>query len=104
MNELRNINGLELLDLNYSDNISHIFAIKVKDNKRDDLRSFLSEHFIESGIHWPPNHLLTKYKSSYNLPITEKIYNEILTLPCQCDLTEDAQSYVISTIKSFFKS
>ena len=102
LNELKNIDNISFLDLNYTDNISHIFVIKVSHGKRDALRNFLTTHYIQSGIHWPPNHLLTKYKTPYSLPVTEKIYDQILTLPCQCDLTKEAQSYVISTIKRFF--
>ena len=59
------------------------------------------ESGIECGIHYYPNHWLTKYRTDYHLPVTEKIYEEILTLPCHLDLNENAQNHVISKIKSF---
>ena len=57
---------------------------------------------IECGIHYKPNHMLTKYKSNYSLPVVEKIYEEILTIPCQLDLTREEQDYVIKVMKDFF--
>jgi dTDP-4-amino-4,6-dideoxygalactose transaminase len=46
--------------------------------------------------------MLTKYRTNYSLPIVEKVYEEILTLPCQLNLTIEEQDYVIKTIKDFF--
>ena len=89
------------MDFDYKSIISHIFVIRA--SKRDDLREFLLSKNIECGIHYKPNHLLTKYKT-HSLPITEKIYEEILTLPCQLDLTKEEQDYVINTIKEFFNA
>ena len=43
----------------------------------------LKENNIETGIHYKPNHLLSFYSKliSYELPNTEKLYSEILSLP-----------------------
>ena len=101
LQELKNINEIEFLDFNYKDIISHIFVIKAK--KRDELRAYLLDNNIECGIHYKPNHLLSKYKTSYNLPKTEKIYEEILTLPCHFDLTENDQIIVVNAIKDFYE-
>ena len=99
---LNGIAGIELLQLNYRNIVPHIFVAKVKDGKRDFLRSFLIENKIECGIHYYPNHMLTKFKTPYNLPATERVYREILSLPCHLDLTEKDQNYIISKIKEFF--
>ncbi|MBP9490082.1 MAG: DegT/DnrJ/EryC1/StrS family aminotransferase [Aliarcobacter sp.] len=100
LENLKDIEELNLLNFNYDEIISHIFVIKT--NKRDKLREYLLSKNIECGIHYKPNHMLTKYKSNYSLPVVEKIYEEILTLPCQLDLTREEQDYVIKTIKDFF--
>ena len=96
--ELKNINEIEFLDFNYNEILPHIFVIKVK--KRDNLREYLLENNIECGVHYKPNHLLSKYKVNNNLPITEKVYEEILTLPCHYDLSD--QEIVIKQIKEFY--
>jgi dTDP-4-amino-4,6-dideoxygalactose transaminase len=100
LENLKDINELHFLNFNYDEIISHIFVIKTK--KRDKLREYLLSKNIECGIHYKPNHMLTKYRTNYSLPIVEKVYEEILTLPCQLNLTIEEQDYVIKTIKDFF--
>ena len=56
------------------------------------------------GIHYKlPVHnqkILQKYK--YNLPITEKVSNEIVSLPMYNGLTEKNQNRLIRLINNFF--
>jgi len=100
LENLKGIKQIETLNFNFEDLVSHIFVIKVED--RDNLREFLINKNIECGIHYKPNHLLSKYKVPYSLVNTEKIYEEILTIPCQLDLLEDEQNYIIAMIKEFY--
>ena len=99
---LKALRYIDFLDLDYYNIMLHIFVIKVTNGKRDALRNHLLSHNIECGIHYKPNHLLTKYKTLYSLSISEKVYNEILSLPCHVDLTENDQTKVIQIIKDFF--
>ncbi len=96
---LQDVDGVSILDFDYDNIVSHIFVIKAKD--RDALREHLLANEIECGIHYKPNHMLSKYKSD-SLPVTEKIYEEILTLPCQFDLEKEDQERVIKSIKDFY--
>jgi len=98
--ELKNIKEIETLNFNFDEILPHIFVIKAKN--RDALREYLLENNIECGVHYKPNHLLTKYETAYELPVTEKLYNKILTLPCHYDLTDNEQDYVVDTIKEFY--
>lgn len=102
MKELSNIKEIKFLDFNFDEVLPHIFVIKVEN--RDKLREYLIANDIECGVHYKPNHLLSKYRSEYKLPRTEKIYEEILTLPCHFDLTNDEQNYVTNKIKDFFNA
>ena len=99
--ELTDIKEIKFLDFNFDEILPHIFVIKAKN--RDELREYLIENNIECGIHYKPNHLLSRYKVDNNLPITEKIYKEILTLPCHVDLTLEEQNKVIEKIKAFYE-
>ena len=99
--KLNNINAISILNFDFNDVLPHIFVIKAEN--RDGLREYLIKNNIECGVHYKPNHLLTKYNLGYNLPITEKIYEQILTLPCHYDLTKDDQDYVIGKIKKFYE-
>lgn len=99
---LKNLELKEItfLPLDYPNIISHIFVIKAQN--RDKLREYLISNNIECGIHYKPNHLLSRYRSSYSLPITEKIYEQIITLPCHVDLSEDEQKFIIKKIEEFY--
>ena len=100
IDDLKVIKEIEFLDFDYNKIMPHIFVIKAKN--RDGLRDYLISQDIECGIHYKPNHLLSKYKSNEVLPISEKIYTQILTLPCHFDLTTDEQTRVIKIIKEFY--
>lgn len=92
--------NIKSLDFDFDDVLPHIFVIKAK--KRTELREYLILNNIECGIHYKPNHLLRKYNEGVCLPITEKIYGEILTLPCHFDLTDDDLEIVIKKVKEFY--
>ncbi len=62
--------------------VFHLFV--VRSVHRDSLRAFLNEHGIQTVIHYPlPPHRQRAYSElgGIHLPITEKIHNEILSLP-----------------------
>ena len=98
---LKDIKEIDFFDFNFKEIIPHIFVIKAKD--REGLRNYLILNGVECGVHYKPNHLLSKYLSNYKLPITEKIYSKILTLPCHNGLDVIEQNKVISTIKNFYE-
>ena len=100
LNAFKDIQQVRVLDFDYDEILPHIFVIKVP--KRDELKEYLQSNNIECGIHWKPNHMHKKYKEDFTLPITEKVYEQILTLPCHFDLTEEEQSFVINKVKKFF--
>jgi dTDP-4-amino-4,6-dideoxygalactose transaminase len=100
LENLKNLEKITILNFDYDDIISHIFVIKT--TKRDALREYLLSKNIECGIHYKPNHLLSKYATQYSLPTVEKVYDQILTLPCQLDLIKEEQEFVVKTIKEFF--
>ena len=103
-NLLKGIEGMELFKKDYNRIVPHIFVIKVLVGKRDELRSFLAENGIETSIHYYPNHLLSFYKKSgLKLPVTEKVYSQILTLPLHPDLTEAQQNRIVNLIKEYLK-
>ena len=98
--KLEKINAIKPLNLDYNEIIPHIFVVKA--DNRDSLRDFLIKNEIECGLHYKPNHLLTKYRTNFNLPVTEEIYDQLLTLPCHVDLEKIQQDYVIDKIKKFY--
>lgn len=104
LNILRSVDGIEVFKKDYNKIVPHIFVIKVKNGRRDELKKYLEDNGVECGVHYYPNHLLKYYsKPGINLPVTEKIYGQILTLPLHPDLTKCGQDKIINIIKKFSK-
>ena len=76
----------------------HFYWIRVKN--RTKFRKRLSEKGIETGIHYKPIHTFSFYKSKIKLPITEKVGNEIVTLPTHPNLTGDDIEKIIKTVNN----
>lgn len=81
--------------------IPHIFPIRVLGNKRDALKKYLESHDIPTGMHYKPNHLLSHYKTNYSLPVTEEVYNEILTLPLHPEIKISDVEFICKTINNY---
>ena len=97
---LSKIRAIKILTLNYDEIVPHIFVARAAD--RNNLRDFLIKNEIECGIHYKPNHLLTKYKTDIKLPITEEVYEQLITFPCHVDLRRIELNHVINKIKEFY--
>ena len=74
--------------------------------RRDELMEYLSEHDIDSIIHYPiPPHLQEAYRylgyKKGDLPVAEKYADEVLSLPMYNGMTVEDQQRVIETINRF---
>jgi Predicted pyridoxal phosphate-dependent enzyme apparently involved in regulation of cell wall biogenesis len=80
------------------------FVIKCK--YRDKLHEFLKKEGIETIIHYPlPIHQQNSYKeyNSLYLPFTEKVSNNVLSLPMHPFLENDEIEYLCRKIIEFYK-
>lgn len=80
----------------------HLFVVRCK--QRDKLQKFLTDNAIQTLIHYPvPPHKQLAYKewNNLNLPITEQIHNEVLSLPISPVLGNEEVKRVVSIINSF---
>jgi len=86
--------------------VYHLYVIRTP--KRDELQAMLKEQGIFTGIHYPiPLHLqkamaFLEYKRG-DLPVTERIASEILSLPMFAELTDKEIAYVAEVIGNFYK-
>lgn len=84
--------------------VYHLFVIRT--GRRDELKKYLQEHGIETGIHYPiPCHKQPAYEkySETLCPRTEFYAKEILSLPLYPELDPKEIDYICRTIKTFFK-
>jgi dTDP-4-amino-4,6-dideoxygalactose transaminase len=80
----------------------HLFVIRIA--KRDKLQNYLTKNGIQTLIHYPiPPHKQLAYKelNKLSLPITEKIHNEVLSLPISPVMTEDEIKRVTQIINAY---
>lgn len=101
---LRETQGVRLLATNLEEIIPHIMPVRVLDGRRDALRAYLTELGIETGIHYKPNHLLELFGGSMeSLPVTERLYGELLSLPLHPELQEAEVEWVCDRIGTFLR-
>jgi dTDP-4-amino-4,6-dideoxygalactose transaminase len=103
---LSSVKGFKLPTVQYqSRHIFHQYVIRVPE--RDRLKQFLAEEGIGTDIYYPvPLHLQECYSFlNYrrgDLPVSEKVSEEVLALPIYPELTEDQQSVIVNRIKAFY--
>ena len=103
---INNINNpkiiLPLLGNNLNEHVWHLFVIRC--SNRDELQNHLSQNEIETIIHYPiPPHKQKAYLKWNNLylPITEKIHNEVLSLPISPVMNLIEVKKVVEAVNSF---
>lgn len=80
----------------------HLFVVRTQ--YRDRLQQFLTDMGIETLIHYPiPPHKQGAYKnySDLNLPFTERLHSEVLSLPIGPTMTNEQVFEVIGACNAF---
>lgn len=91
--------SIEISNLSH---VWHVFAVTCKE--RDRLDKWLADSGIQTNIHYPtPPHKQVAYVElkGLNLPVSERMHEEILSLPISPVLTGDEVARVISAINEF---
>ena len=85
-----------------STHVWHLFVIRNKN--RDELKSYLLKNEIETLIHYPiapHKQLAFKEWNKKSYPISEKIHNEVLSLPMGSFLSTKNQEKIIEVINNY---
>ena len=88
--------------------VFYCYAIRVPGGRRDALRAFLTERGIGTQIHYPvPIHMqdaahFLGYRAG-ELPVTERVAQEILSLPMYPELTDEQIGYVADAVAAFMR-
>ncbi|HPJ59353.1 MAG TPA: DegT/DnrJ/EryC1/StrS family aminotransferase [Bacteroidales bacterium] len=84
------------------DHVWHLFVIRHPE--RDRLRQYLGDNGVQTLIHYPvPPHWQKAYRvySDLDLPVTEKIHREVLSLPVSQVMTLNEVREVVEIINKF---
>ena len=85
--------------------VFHLFVVRC--SKRDELKQFLQERGIQTGVHYPvPLHLTDAYQAlgapgRGSMPVTETLAGEILSLPMYPELSDEQIAHLIASISEF---
>jgi len=107
-NELAEVEGLLIPErASYSEHVFHQYTMRITNGKRDELKEHLSNHKIPSMIYYPvPLHLSSAYAkygySKGDFPVSEKLAEEVISLPMHTELEEEQLQYITKTVKEFF--
>ncbi|WP_418263564.1 DegT/DnrJ/EryC1/StrS family aminotransferase [Flavobacterium faecale] len=102
MTEVKNEKiSLPVWDLS-KNHVFHLFVIRTKE--RALLQQYLFDNGIQTVIHYPiPPHKQKALKdwNQLSLPVTEKIYEEVLSLPISPVITMGEVDFIITILNSF---
>ena len=83
-----------------------MFTVRLPNKqRRDELHNFLTDKKIFSKVYFAPVHK-TSFYSKYNkleLPQTEQISEQVLTLPLYPNMTKNEIDYLTNSISEFFE-
>ena len=89
-----------------STHVFHQYTLKVKDGRRDELKAYLQEQGIPSMIYYPiPLHkqnAYIDYDPNLHLPITEKLSEEVISLPIHTEMNKEQLEHITQIVKNFF--
>ena len=93
---------VSLLGTEQSNHVFHLFVIRTQN--RLDLQEYLHKKGIQTVIHYPIPPHNQKALSLWNhlsFPITQKIHDEVLSLPISPVLTMDEVSYIVAVLNKY---
>lgn len=105
--ELKDTEGITIpTRVSYSTHTFHQYTLKVN-GRREELQQHLQSKGIPSMIYYPlPLHLQEAYQflgyHKGDFPVSEKLSEQVLSLPMHTELTEEQLRYITSAIREFF--
>ena len=88
--------------------VFYCYAVRVPGGRRDALRAYLTDHGVGTQIHYPvPIHMqeaaqFLGYRKG-DLPVTEKVAGEVLSLPMYAELTDAQIDRVATNVSEFMR-
>jgi dTDP-4-amino-4,6-dideoxygalactose transaminase len=93
-----------ILPKTYGDNahVWHLFVLRVQN--REKFQNYLAKNGVQTMVHYPiPPHKQPAYKEWNHLsfPITEKIHNEVVSLPISPVMTDSEVRKIVKLVNEF---
>lgn len=90
-----------------STHVFHQYTLRVKNGLRDELQKHLTEKQVPANIYYPvPLNEQEAFKGfvpeKLDLPITEMLCREVISLPIHTEMDAETQDYIIESVREFF--
>ena len=104
--KLRQIPELSVPKTDFDDITPFLYYVRISETMRDSFRKHLSNHGVETGIHWQPGHRFTLFKSCRkgDLSVTDRVGKEIISLPLHSRMSVESLDRIVDAVSSFFKN
>ena len=99
------IDGLRVLSHDYADVSPFIFSLRVLGGRRQALIDHLKARNVSVGIHFIPVHKHTYFAGARRgeMTVTDRVVDEVVTLPLHSNMRPDFAERVIEGVTSFFR-
>lgn len=104
---LGGMDGLIVPPTDFADASVFNYVVRVTNNRRAEFCGFLKSRGVDTGIHWMPGHGFTWLKDcrgANQLPVTDRVGSEIVTLPLWSFMPDAVIDKVASEVRAFFGS
>jgi dTDP-4-amino-4,6-dideoxygalactose transaminase len=97
---LAEIDGIEALAGDIDVTFPFLCAARISGGRRDGVVEFLGAHGIQAWVHFVPCHLQPAFSAyARSLPVTERLYGELVSLPLHADLDDADVDRVLAAIR-----
>lgn len=84
-----------------AEHVYHQYTIRIEGHKRDDFAAELTKRGVGNGVYYPtPIHRLPSFSLNLDLPATEMVVRQCLSLPVHPSLSQDDLETIVSVVNS----
>jgi len=102
---LRTVPQVRVPPGDFEDTTPFLYYVRVAADERQPLREHLTLHGIDTGIHWQPGHRFSLFRHAHRGPleVTDRVADEILSLPLHSEMDEQTVARVADGVASFYE-
>ncbi len=102
---LADVKGVTIMPGGYDDITPFMYVVRIHEGRRNQLKEYLMQCDIESGISYIPCHHFSGFHDDKNnLPVTDAVFEEILCLPIHYEIKDSDVEEVCRRIKEYLNS
>lgn len=96
--------GVRLFETDLNTVVPHILPVRIPGGVREPVCAALHSRGIETGLHYKPNHLLARFGAGKpSLPVAEKLYREMISIPLHPALSDADADQVVDAMREGLK-